>query len=243
VRYWLIGCSALLLIAGVLVFFGIRFIKSEFQDFVAEAEIVVDDLDGMEREFPFSRPEGGLFSGERYGDFVSCRRILKRDIDAYLDELAGEDLSIKEKVTLPFDMVLALGRSYAGALRSVMMSPREYGWFTDQTLLVLRYAEHPDAPEALKELRRGLDGISREDNPFRFGDNVRIGEASEKDSFQDLLPDADPLNVSVPAENIEAVVGQAAAIEETKELFFFDDGFHEALAAIKKEAEKSEREE
>jgi hypothetical protein len=237
VRYWLIGCGTLVIIAGALAFFAFRFFKAEIDDLRVEMEHFLEELDALEREYSFDRPEDGIIPEDRYRDFLFCRRSLKRDIDAFITGIADDDLSIKERISMVFDMIPTFGNAYVRALRGAAMPPEEYGWYRDQTLLVIRYGEHPDAPAGLKDLRRDLDSLSEEDNPFRYGENVEIGEASEADSFADLLPDVDPLNINLPAANIETVLKSADAIRETKELFFFDTGFSEAIESIKREAE------
>jgi len=243
VRYWLIGCGGFVLIAGVLVAIGIKFISAEIKDFMAESEVVLLELDALDEQYPFTRPEDGVFPEERFKDYVSCRRELKGNIDATIEEFVEEDLSLKKRISLFFDLVPAFGRSYAESLRGAAMPPGEYDWFTDQTLLVLRYAEHPDAPDALKALRRDLDALTGDDNPFRYGEDVRAGAVTQKDSFQELLPEVEPLNLSVPAGNVEIVMNNADAIRDTKELFFFDTGFNESLEAVRENADSERSEE
>ena len=63
------------------------------------------------------------------------------------------------KVADNFDEEADVLVSFGADFLETWLSPVEYAWFVELTLLALKYAEAPDAPDGLKDLRRDMDDL------------------------------------------------------------------------------------
>ncbi len=224
-RFWLIGCGSLLVIVIILGVVGFKYVKDAAIEFKDDLEFVLDEYSALDRDFPFEKPEDGILSADDYARFARCRRILLEDLDEYLGEFEGEDTSWKKKISLVVNMPTEIGRFHVTALKEAGLSPTAYEWYVNHTFLMLRYAEHPDAPAGLKELRNDLENLSWEDNPF--AENEEGPFADGKDDLDEILPHVDAIYIRLPRENIDAVVAQADTLTETERVIYFDVMFLE----------------
>lgn len=232
-RFWLIGCGSLLVIVIVLGVVGYKYVKDATLEFKDDLEFVLGEYSALDLDFPFEKPQGGLLSADDYARFTRCRTILLDDLNEYFDEFEGEETPWKRKISLVVNMAPELGRFHVAALRKAGLSPSAYEWYVNHTFLVLRYAEHPEAPEGLKELRCDIENLSWEDNPFPDGPDESFAGGKDdsfaggKDGLDEILPQVDAIYIRLPQENIDALLANADALRKTERVIFFDIVFLE----------------
>jgi len=224
-RFWLIGCGSLAIIVIIFGVVGFKCVRDTFLDVRDDISFIVNEYKALDQEFPFEKPEDGILSSDEYARFTRCRTILLADLDAYFDKLEGEETSWRKKISLMVGMPSEIGRSHVEALREACLSPSAYEWFVNHTFLVLRYADHRDAPEDLKALKRDLEGLSWKDNPFA----EERGDTFSDDTvgLDNILPPIDPVFIRLPKENVEAVLAHADTLRKTGRVIYFDATFLE----------------
>jgi len=247
-KYWLIGCGALAIIGIVVMVIVGSFVVGEIKDFVSEGEGVIVAYRELQQDFPFVKPEDGIFTPERYGQYIACRSATKEEARRHMEQLEDDDRSMKENLTFVLDLIPAVGQIHLATLRAAEMSPDEYDWYSQATLLALRYGEHPDAPEELKTLRLRLasnwddnqHSIVKTEEYSMKSSSFSFDQENQIDEFSDLLPQVDPLFIRLPEQIISAVVNHAEEIENSVDLFVFDATFAQSLRRIEMEMRSGE---
>lgn len=234
-RYWLIGCGSLLVIVMVLGYVGFRYIKGAAVEFRDELVDVTEAYAQLEEERPFERPAGGNVTDEKFQAFIACRQRMLVDTEAYFAEIEDDETSWRRKISLAFSLMTELGRFHLEALRETGLSPVEYAWYVDLTLLTLKYAEAPDAPSELQDLRRDMDELVS-------GGNTRIDknqgefqlqmDFDQDDDLSHMLPRVDPRFLVLPPETVEVVVRNGSGLRKTAGLIAFDAGYIEAITVL-----------
>jgi hypothetical protein len=234
-RYWLIGCGSLFVIVLVLGYAGYRYIRGAAVEFKDELVDVTEAYARLEEERPFERPAGGVIADEKYLAFIACRKLMLADTEAYFAEIEDDETSWRRKISLAFSLMTELGRFHLAALRETGLSPVEYAWYVDLTLITLKYAESPDAPAGLRELRADIDElVSGEGARIRRDrDDMDVfADLDEKDDLSRMLPRVDPRFLDLPAETVSIAVRNGSGLRETAALFAFDAGFVEAIMVL-----------
>lgn len=228
-KYWLIGCGILLVIAVILGGFGVYYVFKVGQEVGAKLQEIAKEYDQLDQEFPFLKPAEGLMESPQVARFVSVHRKVSDSFDLWENQLRSEETSWWTKVTSAVDMIPALAQSHVDALREQSQGPSEYLWTLDQILLVLKYAEIPEFPEELKaqlpqdahdqlrRIRTDYDKLLTD-----YDQEPTFGSTNQQDPTA-LLPSIDPSLVKMHAQNIQAVLDNAAGIRETVRIFFFYD--------------------
>jgi len=228
VRYWLIGCGALLIIVIVLGAVGYNMVKNFAQEYGSEVNFVLKEYRDLDRDFPFTPPADGVIGKEDYAAFIACRRDLLKAIGEHFEDFKKEETSWKDRISMVVNMIPKLGTAHVKALRKAGLSPAAYRWMVNLTLTALRYAERGDAPPELKTLRKDLDSLFKEDNPLKPKKSGPVAaEASDRRKLEDILPGMDPLFISLPPEDIALITANADGIRDTEKVFFFDASFLE----------------
>lgn len=151
VKGCLIGCGAVLVIALLLLGFGIFRIYRSTQQYAADIDKVMAAYEQTNEDFPFTVPEEGQMEPERFETFVDIRSQLidvgYQQIGFPVSEIGdatgteqpsfGDILSsFKSIMRLP----VKLGKAHENLLQEQGMSLDEYYWYDQAFIATMRQA-------------------------------------------------------------------------------------------------------
>lgn len=224
-RGWIIGCGVVLLIVvGIGLFFG-NIVLRQFKEATGKVDEVTVDYQRLENDFPHEVTRGRNLTAEEVERFVNCRREVLADMKSLFLVLEDEELSGFEKMTRSLDIIPSLAVTHARALEEYAMGPSEYLWILNQVMLVFKYAEAEDASAELKSLSRILERPEKSQAEFGPLYTPTYFPDSPEQVKADLLPQIEPWQINLSAENVEAVLANRAGLEETVLIFFCFDHY------------------
>lgn len=212
---WLIGCGVLLaLVIGLLaaVFFVV---KNEVQEFSEAADEAGVKLETVEKDYPFTKPEDGVLSEDRFILFLSGREKLDAFVEERVKNLqnAGFIAAVRSIASAAQDFMPA----FANVLAEIGMSPYEYSFIAREVSYCVQYSRRDEVlaefPQMASLHGMGSDepgGEEDEDDPF-----AAIQASSRSGGGLSAIATIDPYRLTVPRRNIEIVSRYTLRLSQT----------------------------